>query len=309
MMRIDRPSCSTSTDTRAAGWIVSLILHGTLALGAFVFLQQIKLASQPTPFKWNVAMVAPTPLAAASPASTAKQPIPPAPGAEPAAKPVSTKIQSAVQPAKPLAPIVDPRMSEAPRPIAEQIPHPVAEQTPVPRTTETMEHHAVQADPAPHASALSTPPNPASSAPAESALSAHDEPVASLKDTQPPQQAAASTGPQVADLGPASQAKPMKADYGWLSELMAQWIGELDKRYPAMLRTEGITGRVTLTAVLHQDGALSDVRVVKSSGNALLDQVAVEDIRNGSPVRLSRPLERPHMPVKFSIVYDLKTAR
>jgi protein TonB len=308
-MRIDRPSSSTSTDTHAAGWIVSLILHGTLALGVFLFLQQIKLAPQPTLFKWNVAMVAPAPQTTAASTPTTQRSAPPTPAAEPTAKPVSTAVQSVIQPMKPLAPIVDPRMSEAPRPIAEQIPHPVAEQTPIPRTTETMEHKSSQADPAPHASALSTPPQPASSAPAESALSAHDEPVASLKDPLPPQQAATPTGPQVADLGPADQTKPIKADYGWLSELMAQWIGELDKRYPAMLRTEGITGRVTLTALLHQDGALSDVRVVKSSGNALLDQVAVEDIRNGPPVRLSRPLERPHMPVKFSIVYDLKTAR
>ena len=107
----------------------------------------------------------------------------------------------------------------------------------------------------------------------------------------------------------AEQFKPIKPDYGWLSELMAKWIEDLDKRYPVMLRTEGIQGKVTLTAVLHEDGILSDVRIAKSSGNAMLDQVAVEDVRKGPPITLSRPLERPHMPVKFSIIYDLKTAR
>lgn len=90
---------------------------------------------------------------------------------------------------------------------------------------------------------------------------------------------------------------------------MARWIEDLDKRYPVMLRTDGIQGKVTLTAMLHEDGVLSDVRVTKSSGNAMLDQVAVEDVRKGPPIRLSRSLERPHMPVKFSIIYDLKTAR
>ena len=90
---------------------------------------------------------------------------------------------------------------------------------------------------------------------------------------------------------------------------MAQWIEDLDKRYPIILRTEGIQGKVTLTAMLHEDGLLSDVRVVKSSGNPTLDQVALEDVRSGPPITLSRPLERQKMPVKFSISYDLKTAR
>ena len=100
-----------------------------------------------------------------------------------------------------------------------------------------------------------------------------------------------------------------KPNYGWLSDLMAKWIQDLDKRYPAMLRTEGVQGRVTLTAILHQDGLLSDVRVAKSSGNAMLDQVAVEDVRKGPPIYLSRPLDKPNMPVKFSIIYDLKAAQ
>jgi periplasmic protein TonB len=118
-----------------------------------------------------------------------------------------------------------------------------------------------------------------------------------------------SPGPQLATSSHPEQFKPAKPDYGWLSELMAKWIEDLDKRYPVMLRTEGIQGKVTLTAVLHEDGVLSDVRIAKSSGNAMLDQVAVEDVRRGPPITLPHPLERPHMPVKFSIIYDLKTAR
>jgi len=101
----------------------------------------------------------------------------------------------------------------------------------------------------------------------------------------------------------------MRVDYAWLSELMARWIEDLNKRYPAMLRTEGVQGKVTLAAMLHENGLLSDVRVVKSSGNAALDQVALEDVKNGPPVTFSRPLERSQMAVKFSIVYDLRTAR
>ena len=90
---------------------------------------------------------------------------------------------------------------------------------------------------------------------------------------------------------------------------MAQWIEGLDKRYPVALRAEGIEGKVTLIALLHEDGSLSDVRIAKGSGNATLDQVALEDVRNGPPVKLAHPLERPQISVKFAISYDLKTAR
>lgn len=113
----------------------------------------------------------------------------------------------------------------------------------------------------------------------------------------------------MAASAPSNELRPTKADYGWLAKLMAQWIEDLDKRYPVTLRTEGLQGKVTLTAMLHEDGLLSDVRVVKSSGYPMLDQVALEDVRSGPPIKLSRPLERRQMPVKFSISYDLKMAR
>ncbi len=90
---------------------------------------------------------------------------------------------------------------------------------------------------------------------------------------------------------------------------MAKWIEGLDKHYPATLRAEGVQGKVTLMAMLHENGRLSDVRVVKSSGNAALDEVALEDVQNAPSITLSRPLQRTQMPVKFSISYDLKTAR
>jgi protein TonB len=146
-------------------------------------------------------------------------------------------------------------------------------------------------------------------APVEPAPSAQIDSAATPAEWPPYQQTASVPASETdAHIVP-SQSNPSKTDYGWLADLMARWIEDLDKRYPAMLRTEGIQGKVTLTALLHENGTLSDVRVAKSSGNAMLDQVAVEDVRKGPPIALSRPLERPHKPVKFSIIYDLKTAR
>jgi TonB family protein len=83
---------------------------------------------------------------------------------------------------------------------------------------------------------------------------------------------------------------------------MARWVGDLEKRYPVFLRTEGVQGRVTLQGLLHENGRLSDVRVVSSSGHRMLDEVAVDDVSKGPPILLPRPLERTQMPVKFSLV-------
>ena len=116
-------------------------------------------------------------------------------------------------------------------------------------------------------------------------------------------------GTHTAALAPAGPANPSRPDYAWLSEVMARWIRDLDKHYPALLRAEGVQGKVVLTAVLHEDGLLTDVRIGKSSGSAALDEVAMEDVKKGAPVKLSRPLERPRMPVRFSITYDLTHAR
>jgi len=336
VIQIDRPASSLSTDAHLAGWTVSLILHGTIAFGAFLFIQQITLAPQQTPFQWDVAMVQSTTQAASS-APTVQQSSSETSQVEPAAKSTPTITSPATQPSE-RPPIERARIAEPPplQPVAEQIPSPVAEQVPVAKALETTDHPVTQAepiaplapptpptpshpasapaipppslqrdakpaDPALERPMLDTPSQPMPSAPVEPSHTAQEEADTTPKDESPPR--------QVAALAPSAYTKPAKADNQWLANLMAKWIGDLDKHYPAMLRTEGVTGRVTVTALLHQDGTLTDVRVVKSSGNAALDQVAVADITNGPPVNLSQPLNRPHMPIKFSIVYDLKTVR
>lgn len=271
------------TNPETAGWVVSCLLHGGLAIGAVLFLQNLRLAPQAEPFTWDVAMTASSPMATPSPRGTAmaQRVLPPTP-------PILTRSTTTdLSPAQ--TTLSEPEQDEM-----ATTPPPLIEPT---QPASTASSYAV---PSPqHATAAPThsmPPAQLDSSPATAELSAHQQ-------TDP------APGPRVTTNTHSQQSTPIKADYGWLSELMARWIEDLDKRYPVMLRTEGIQGKVTLTAVLHEDGVLSDVRVAKSSGNAMLDQVAVEDVRKGPPITLSHPLERPHMPVKFSIIYDLKTAR
>jgi periplasmic protein TonB len=271
------------TNPETAGWVVSCLLHGGLAIGAVFFLQSLRLAPQAEPFTWDVAMTASSPMATPSPRGTAM-----AQRVSPSTPPIPTRSTTTdLAPAQTTLSEPEPdEMATAPPPLIEPT------------------------QPASTASAYAVPsPQPATTTATQPKPPAQLESPSTTAELPGHQQPAPSPGPQVATNSHAEQVKPIKADYGWLSELMARWIEDLDKRYPVMLRTEGIQGKVTLTAVLHEDGVLSDVRIAKSSGNAMLDQVAVEDVRKGPPITLSHPLERPHMPVKFSIVYDLKTAR
>jgi len=268
----------------AASWLVSCLLHGGLAVAAISFVQRMQLAPQADPFQWDVAMVAPL------------SSLPGATSTSGAMKPPSPALQQQTPPAGKQA-------QERTRPITPPAPAPIVETSP--------ELHQEQAPPD---SVISVPsPQVArqdlSGPSADLAMSARE------RSTVLPESQAAKDSPvdssstMIVSSAPPNQLTPTKADYGWLAELMAQWIEDLNKRYPATLRTDGIEGKVTLAAILHEDGLLSDVRVVKSSGNTSLDQVALEDVRSGPPIKLSHPLERRQMPVKFSISYDLKMAR
>ncbi len=268
----------------ATGWIFSCLVHGGLTLAVIFFVQRIHLAPQGEPFQWNVAMVAallpstPTPAPAAPATSRAKSLPPPVRPPEPK-KPTSIASARSTPPTE-LAPTSHQvesllKESHAPQAIAAISAHPAPQLMPLP------EHAS-----APHADI-----SPSSASPAEM-----NPPSAPLPTINTPEASASSS-------------RSTKVDYGWLAALMAQWIEGLDKRYPVTLRADGIEGKVTLVALLHEDGSLSDVHIASSSGNAVLDQVALEDVRNGPPVKLAHPLERSRISVRFSINYDLKTTR
>ncbi|HWF61277.1 MAG TPA: TonB family protein [Nitrospira sp.] len=304
------------TSSMATGWLVSCLLHSGFAIAAILFMQRLQLAPQAEPFQWDVTITtAPSPsldsiatvesrpsTTPASERSTAT--------ADSGARSGRTRIETAVplssshsaptheQPS-PTTHASPALLPQSPSLVAEPMDQP--EHEPLPQPVET----GSEAPGSPAQMELPTQPYSISGQPQptlqhQSVSSAEDE------ITQQPSIASVPSVSSPADIG---EFKPTRAQHGWLADLMAKWIEDLNKRYPAMLRTEGIQGKVTLTAMLHEDGRLSDVRIIKSSGNLSLDQVALEDVKNGPSIKLSRPLERPHMSVKFSISYDLKTAQ
>lgn len=272
------------TGPLAASWLVSCLLHGGLAVAAILFVQRMQLAPQADPFQWDVAMVAPlSSLSGATSRSGAMAP--PSPALQQPASPAGKQVQERTRPVTPPAPV--PIDAISPELHQEQAPPDSVPSVPSPQV-------ARQDLAGPSADLIMSAQEHSTVLP-ESQV-AKDSPVDS-------------SSTMIVSSAPPNQLTPTKADYGWLTELMARWIEDLNKRYPATLRTEGVQGKVTLTAMLHEDGLLSDVRIAKSSGNPALDQVALEDVRSGPPITLSRPLERHQMPVKFSISYDLKMAR
>ena len=167
-----------------------------------------------------------------------------------------------------------------------------------------MEHDSIQ-------STSLLPPQAFSSASplTDSGLSAREEHSATPKDTQQSQHPAASSETQIPTLGRGNHAESVTADFGWLSDDVMRWYEQFNKFYPPELRSEGTSGSVKLRMLLGKDGAVSNVRIAESSGNAQLDQAAIEIIRKAPLIELSRPLGQASKLITFWYRFKLEPAR
>jgi len=91
-------------------------------------------------------------------------------------------------------------------------------------------------------------------------------------------------------------------DYGWLAETLWKRVQAL-KRYPLKAAADRVTGQVLVAAVVQADGAIAEVRITESSGFPLLDEAAVEAVRNASPLALLRSLDHAQVSVEIPITY------
>lgn len=283
----------------AASWLVSCLLHTVVAIAALFFVRHLQLAPQTEPFQWDVAVVAPLSSSVES-----------APAVQSTTPPAHT-VEEPIRASKPISPKASPIEPIMPRPAASPTSAATVESTKS-HQEQLFHEESTPTSPATVPSAVSSPDvtRQQLSAPvSKQTAPPHEKPTTSLDSQATPESPLDPLSSTNVTVSSVDQLKSAKTEYGWLAAIMARWIEDLNKRYPAMLRTEGMQGKVTLAAILHEDGLLSDVRIVKSSGHAALDQVAVEDVTNGPPITLIHPLNRTRIPVKFSISYDLKTAR
>ena len=279
MIATDPPRSGSQKDAHVQGWLVSVLLHGTVAFAALLIVKQIQLAPQDEPFKWNVAMASPTQPVQPTTSPSNQAPAPSAPSMTPVPSPHVQQITPTQR-----LPSLQPLAQQASPSISERIVTPVVTETPAP-----------------------TPPQPAEAPMAVSAESAAQTaslsaPSANLEQTAQSDQAPAPT--QIAAISPAPSNALTKPDYGWLSEAILRRVEEL-KRYPASARVDRAEGKVVVKAVINEDGDISEVEVFQSSGHPGLDKAAVDTMRQAAPFHLPLPLGQPRMTIKIPMNYRL----
>jgi periplasmic protein TonB len=296
------------------GWLISILLHGTVALIAILCVKQVQITPRDEAFKWNVAMVSPTQQVQ----STA-----PAQNQAPARSVPSTA--STLSPPKQqrarTQPLSSPQLLEQPtaQPISERTAPPVVTEPPAPTLTELMTparstaHTTEPAEPIRHetgAPMVAESTGIVKPVDASTAVSAESDAQAVPSNTlaailgQATQSDPASPPTQVAAFSPAPPNAPTKRDFGWLSEAIFRRVEEL-KRYPASARVDRAEGKVVVRAVINEDGNLGEVEVFQSSGYPTLDKAAVETMRQAAPFHLPHPLGQPRMTIKIPMSYRL----
>jgi periplasmic protein TonB len=289
----DPPRSGSQKDAHVQGWLVSVLLHGTVAFAAILLMKQIQLAPQDEPFKWNVAMVSPTQSVEPTTSPTNQAPAPSVPSTT--SVPPSHVQQTA--PAQTL-PSPQPLAQQTTPSISEQTVTPVVSEPPAPTPPQPAAYTTQPAEPIRHETVA--PMVVSEESDAQTSLSR--APSAILEQTAQSDQAPVPT--QIAAISPAQSSTPTKRDYGWLSEAILRRVEEL-KRYPTSAREDRAEGKVVVTAVINEDGSIGEVEVFQSSGHPGLDKAAVETMRQAAPFHLPRPLGQPRMTIKIPMSYRL----
>lgn len=110
--------------------------------------------------------------------------------------------------------------------------------------------------------------------------------------------------PLSASVSSSTSTAPAKRDYGWLTETLWSRIEQL-KRYPSLARLNRWEGKVVLRVVIKETGELADLRIAQSSGHDILDQDALEILKQTAPLQLKQPLGQPQIVVHIPISYKL----
>lgn len=276
----------SQNEAHIQGWLVSALLHGTVALVAILFVKQVPLSPQDEAFKWNVAMVSPTQHVQSTVSARSQTPAQPVPSTTSAPPPPTQQIMPA-------------QTFSSPQPLAQQTTPSFSDRTGASVVTESPAPPPTQqAEPVRHEVAVPMATESTSIVkPVEAPMAVSAEP-----DTQTSQSVQAPT--QMATISPAPSNAPMKRDYGWLSDEILRRVEEL-KRYPASARVDRAEGKVVVKAVINEDGNLGEVEIFQSSGHLALDKAAVETMRQAAPFHLSHPLGQPRMTIKIPMSYRL----
>ena len=302
----------------ASGWIISLCLHGSAILLAGLLVAKIGLAPPSSSFQWDVTVVGSQP--PATPAQVAPSTQPPATAViRPAQRnaPAAALRPTPSQAALPTIPAttssssatVERNTIEAALTPPHQAPAQLLERAPVVPPPPELQEAKDELQTSLHTTSapVEAPADPRSLP--QMANPPHaDAPLApemSGPTSQPPSELATSPA-QTASLVPSSSTTQAlrKPDYGWLAGPLLQRIEAL-KQYPATARLHRLEGRVIVRIVIQQDGHITSATIARGSGHDVLDQAALETIRQASPLTLSQPLEKSSVTMQIPLGYYL----
>jgi periplasmic protein TonB len=294
-------------ESHIQGWIISILLHSTVAIAAILLMEQAQFTPKVEAFKWNVAMASTAPAKnqpeTHSGPSTTSSPLSPTHQLTPA-QPLSSPQLQAQQIASPMSERTTPVISEVPAPAPTELAAPGRSTAHTTQPAEPIGHEM-----APHMIAESTSITKPADSPAEvSAMSeAQSSQSNELAAILGPVSHSVQTPTQMAAISQTPSNASTKRDYGWLSEAIMRRV-EVLHHYPPSARMEQAEGRVLVKAVINEDGSISEVEVLQSSGYPALDKAAVETIQRVAPFHLPRPLGQPRVTIKIPLRYDLKAS-
>jgi periplasmic protein TonB len=288
-------------------WALSIVLHGTAIGVALALLSDLHLATQPDAFRWQVSVIGMTnPSTVQETTATPMDPrsAPPTPIA-PSVNELASTQKTGAAPRQAVAPPVTARETSG-RMTARLLPS----QNVPPQVT-------APADPSQSTPSETVTPAPSSSEPAP--LAAPSAPTEELAvspshnvslDAQPDiaptpiQEARSSTGHSPSLSPPVQEARMSKPDFSWLTDSLRGRVQQSQK-YSTVARLNGLEGRVVLRITVKDNGELL-VAIATSSGHALLDQDAMEQVTRLSPLSLLQPLGRAQQVLNLPIIYSLR---
>jgi periplasmic protein TonB len=290
----------------ARGWALSIVLHGTAIGVALTLLSDLHLATQPDAFRWQVSVIGrthpsavqkmtaapmdprsapPTPIAPSVNEPAPAQKSSPAPR-QAAAPPVTARETSGRMTARPVPSLnVPPQVTAPPDPSQSTSSETV---TPIPSSSEL------------------APPTPSSAPTEDLAVSpSRDASLDAPRAVAPTRipEASSSTDHSPSHSPSVQEATMHKPDFSWLTDSLRSRVQQSQK-YSTVARLNGLEGRVVLRITVKDNGELL-VAISTSSGHALLDQDAVEQVTRLSPLPLLQPLGRDQRVLNLPIIYSL----
>jgi periplasmic protein TonB len=301
-------------------WMLSIVLHVTAIGVALALFSDLHLAAQSDPFRWQVSVIGRTHPSAVQETTAPTAPIAPSVDATTPAKAGFVPHQAAMRPVT--APVLPKHIPARPDQSVDKQNQPALEAI---RSSNVPPQATAPANSSQSTSTETTMPAPSSSPPSEHTPSAASSastvepamnpsrdasmvarvPLATPADVAPAPipEASSSTAPSPNPSPPVQEARMSKPDFSWLTNSLRNRVQQSQK-YSTVARLNGLEGRVVLRITVKDNGELL-VAISTSSGHALLDQDAVEQITRLSPLPLLQPLGRDQRVFNLPIIYSL----